>query len=70
MLGHSSITITLDIYSHVLPDMQEKAVNAMEDILGWRAKPEPFASGSETRESPCLGARVLTTFVTIIKLTL
>jgi integrase len=28
MLGHSSISITLDIYSHVLPDMQEKAVDA------------------------------------------
>jgi integrase len=33
MLGHSSITITLDLYSHVLPDMQEKAVKAMDDIL-------------------------------------
>lgn len=33
MLGNSSITITLDLYSHVLPDMQEKAVKAMNDIL-------------------------------------
>lgn len=33
MLGHSSITITLDTYSHVLPNMQEKAVEAMEEIL-------------------------------------
>jgi integrase len=33
MLGHSSITITLDLYSHVLPDTQEKAVKAMDDIL-------------------------------------
>jgi integrase len=33
MLGHSSTTITLDTYSHVLPNMQEKAVEAMEDIL-------------------------------------
>jgi integrase len=33
MLGHSSITITLDTYSHVLPDKQEKAVEAMDDIL-------------------------------------
>jgi integrase len=33
MLGHFSITITLDTYSHVLPNMQEKAVEAMEDIL-------------------------------------
>ena len=34
MLGHSSITITLDIYSHVLPNMQERAVSATEDIFG------------------------------------
>jgi integrase len=33
MLGHASIAITLDIYSHVLPDMQEQAAAAMEDIL-------------------------------------
>jgi hypothetical protein len=32
-LGCSSITITLDTYSHVLPNMQEKAVEAIEDIL-------------------------------------
>ena len=33
MLGHSSITITLDLYSHVLPDMQQEAVSAMENLL-------------------------------------
>jgi integrase len=33
MLGRSSITITLDLYPHVLPDMQEKAVKAIDDIL-------------------------------------
>ena len=33
MLGHSSISITLDIYSHLLPDMQEKAVEALEEML-------------------------------------
>jgi integrase len=32
-LGHSSISITLDIYSHLLPDMQEKAANALEEAL-------------------------------------
>lgn len=31
MIGHSSIT--LDIYSHLLPDMQEKAVEALEEML-------------------------------------
>ncbi len=33
LLGHSTISITLDTYSHVLPNLQEKAVEAMEDIF-------------------------------------
>ena len=33
MLGHASISITLDIYSHLLPDMQEKAIEALEEML-------------------------------------
>jgi integrase len=33
MLGHASITITLNIYTHVLPDMQDSAANAMESAL-------------------------------------
>jgi integrase len=33
MLGHSSISITLDIYSHLLPDMQERAVKGLEEML-------------------------------------
>jgi integrase len=34
MLGHASITITLNTYSHVLPDMQDSAAEAMEVALG------------------------------------
>jgi len=34
MLGHSSIAITLDTYSHVIPGLGEVAVSAMEDVLG------------------------------------
>ena len=33
MLGHSTIAITLDIYSHVLPDMQQDAAATLEHIL-------------------------------------
>lgn len=33
MLGHASVAITLDLYSHVLPDMQRDAMQAMERIL-------------------------------------
>jgi integrase len=31
MLGHATIAITLNTYSHVLPDMQEKAARALEE---------------------------------------
>jgi integrase len=33
MLGHSSIAITLDTYSHVIPGLGEAAALAMEDVL-------------------------------------
>jgi integrase len=32
-LGHTSIKMTLDTYSHVLPDMQETAVKALEGMF-------------------------------------
>ena len=32
-LGHASITLTLDVYSHVLPDMQKAATDKLENIL-------------------------------------
>jgi len=32
-LGHSNISITLEIYSHVLPGMQRDAANRMEELL-------------------------------------
>jgi hypothetical protein len=34
MLEHSTISITLDTYSHILPNRQKEAVKAMEDVLG------------------------------------
>lgn len=33
ILGHSQISITLDIYSHVLPTMQEEAMNKINEAL-------------------------------------
>ena len=32
-LGHSNIAITMDIYSHVLPDLQEAAAKAIDERL-------------------------------------
>ena len=32
-LGHSSVTITWDTYSHVLPNMQDDLAIAVENLL-------------------------------------
>lgn len=32
-LGHASVTLTLDVYSHVLPEMQKAAAEMMESVL-------------------------------------
>ena len=34
ILGHSSISITLDTYSHLIPGMGDIALRAMEEALG------------------------------------
>ncbi len=33
MLGHSSVSVTLDIYSHIMPHMQQQAADAMDAAL-------------------------------------
>jgi hypothetical protein len=33
-LGHSSITVTLDTYSHVVPGLQEMAARRIEVVIG------------------------------------
>jgi integrase len=34
LLGHSSVAITADIYTHVLPEMQQEIVEKMDDLYG------------------------------------
>ncbi len=34
ILGHSSIDITMDIYSHVLPNIQRGAIGGLDDFFG------------------------------------
>ncbi len=36
MLGHASITLTLDTYSHVLPGMQEESAARLNELLEGR----------------------------------
>lgn len=37
-LGHSSIQLTLDTYSHVIPGMQERATERLETLLAAKGK--------------------------------
>ena len=34
ILGHSRVSMTLDIYSHVLPSMQKDAMDKLDDFFG------------------------------------
>ncbi len=36
MLGHASITLTMDTHSHVLPGMQEELAARLDALLGGR----------------------------------
>jgi integrase len=40
-LGHSTIAITLDTYSHVTPGLQEAAANRFDDIVSPKPVAEP-----------------------------
>jgi hypothetical protein len=37
MLGHADVGITLSVYAHVLPDMQDEAAKAMDLFFGLEA---------------------------------
>lgn len=34
LLGHSDVSITLDIYADVVPSMRQDAINKMDDLYG------------------------------------
>jgi len=34
ILGHATISVTLDVYGHVTPRMQEAAADAMDRMFG------------------------------------
>jgi len=33
MLGHSSVAITADVYTHVLPEQQQEIVDKMDNLF-------------------------------------
>jgi integrase len=44
-LGHSSITVTLDTYTHIVPAMKREAIERFEALLEAEAAPPPFRPG-------------------------
>ncbi|NMP24108.1 tyrosine-type recombinase/integrase [Sulfobacillus harzensis] len=50
-LGHANITITLDIYGHLLPHMQADAANKMDAWITGSASEIPTQYPHERRES-------------------
>jgi hypothetical protein len=51
LLGHVSVAITLDTYSHMLPGMGDEADTAMEDVLSQGASVVMPTGLSSVRES-------------------
>ncbi len=43
-LGHASVTLTLDVYSHILPTIQEAAVDAIVTTLYQDKSEQNFAT--------------------------
>lgn len=35
VLGHAQITITADLYSHVIPELRRDAADKIGDVLFW-----------------------------------
>jgi integrase len=33
ILGHSQISITMDIYSHVMPGLQSEAIRKLDELM-------------------------------------
>ena len=44
-LGHSNISVTLDIYSHVLPDLQKEAADQLDRVLAGYSDQPPRMQG-------------------------
>jgi integrase len=38
VLGHSDIGMTMNTYSHVIPELRREAADRMDDLLGGRER--------------------------------
>ena len=61
-LGHSSISITLDIYSHLMPNMQGEAANAVDGVFRAAINKNSDDVGSQKGSNPCREKHLRTIF--------
>jgi integrase len=54
LLGHATIAITPDTYSHVLPGMENYTVRGIEDAVRSRVGIRLASKGSSNRRGSCL----------------
>ena len=52
LLGHTQISMTMDIYSHVLPGMQEDAINRLHDVLSKQDDDQEDDEGKKKTKKP------------------
>jgi hypothetical protein len=50
MLGHANVSITLSLYAHVLPHMQQQAPQTMDAMLRGALPPQGVTSGVNSEE--------------------
>jgi integrase len=51
-LGHAQISVTLDIYSHVLPGMQREAAAKFDELLAVKPKQTKKRRGAKKQATP------------------
>jgi integrase len=52
LLGHNQISMTMDIYSHVLPSMQEDVISKLNDAFKRKDDDDDGLAGAAIRNKP------------------
>ena len=55
MLGHSSVRLTLDTYSHVTPRLHQEAASAMQEVLFAPRRDNTAAETKQKRQTDGIG---------------
>ena len=58
-LGHAHITTTLQTYAHVLPTMQEKAIEVLDRLMIQPRSEDDWVGGDESTSLPAMKRRAV-----------